>query len=109
MSTESWYLVTFIIHSFVDPFDQFDCERERATAGVKSMTASLWTYIEINRSSFLNPLFHPEQVLSLNCDSRLLKLWPYHYRWDVSLIVRSLRFLCLIISICLVYVHTTAS
>ena len=61
----------------------FNNENEREKYEAKSKTVSIWTYVKLNESKFLNPIYDPENLRPLNINYKNIKLWnDYFCRFD---------------------------
>lgn len=89
------YFLTFLLdHLYSCLFGTFlyNSERERRQHGVMSNTQSLWSFVNSNRTMFLNPLFNDvdlEQassggrVIFPETSVRYMRLWTgYYCRWN---------------------------
>ena len=67
-------------------FGNFLCdnEKEREDAGVQQETTSIWTYIMLNQSEFINVFYRPNpHVLIPNCSRARMVFWSeYYLRWS---------------------------
>lgn len=67
----------------------FNSERERKKAAVRDNTTSLWSYVNANVESFINPFYDPcagALVIYPDPSYRKLRMWDnYFYRWYYKL------------------------
>uniref|UniRef100_A0A8C7U2Y5 Myotubularin n=1 Tax=Oncorhynchus mykiss TaxID=8022 RepID=A0A8C7U2Y5_ONCMY len=80
-------LMTILDHLFSCRFGTFlyNCESARDTNEVRSKTVSLWSLVNSDSTSYLNPFYTPEssRVLYPVASMRHLELWvTYYIRWN---------------------------
>eukprot|EP00002_Diphylleia_rotans_P019687 TRINITY_DN3807_c1_g1_i1.p1 TRINITY_DN3807_c1_g1~~TRINITY_DN3807_c1_g1_i1.p1 ORF type:complete len:551 (-),score=73.27 TRINITY_DN3807_c1_g1_i1:70-1722(-) len=85
------FLLTILDHVYSCCFGTFlfNSSRERETAKVRERTVSLWSFINNNRSLYINPTFSistTARVLRPSTNSRMLRLFePYFFRYHHTL------------------------
>jgi hypothetical protein len=80
-------LLIFLMDSLYScQFGNFLCdnEREREECSVQQETTSVWTYVMLNQSEFINVFYRPNpHVLMPNCSRARMVFWSeYYLRWS---------------------------
>jgi len=84
-----YFLTVILDHLYSCLFGTFLCntEKERRDMGIKTKTQSLWSFVNTNRSRFLNPMYckplDEKVVLFPLASIRYMKFWRgYYLRWN---------------------------
>ena len=84
-----YFLITILDHLYSCQFGTFlyNTERERIAHEIKKKTISLWSMINTQKDSYLNPFYSHEvgsgKVLFPSAAIRHLKVWKTYYcRWN---------------------------
>eukprot|EP01006_Ploeotia_vitrea_P031533 TRINITY_DN63874_c0_g1_i1.p1 TRINITY_DN63874_c0_g1~~TRINITY_DN63874_c0_g1_i1.p1 ORF type:complete len:1121 (+),score=591.58 TRINITY_DN63874_c0_g1_i1:188-3364(+) len=64
----------------------YDNERERVEGRVRFTTVSMWTRVLKNVERFTNQMYEQnDHVIVPRSDLRVLRVWPYYYRYDLTM------------------------